>query len=110
MKVLFDHCTPRGLKRYMPEHEIDTAMNEGWNRLKNGILIDKAVGAGYQVLVTADKKMRHQQNIPTVGLGIVLLTRPNWKAVKTQIPAIRKAIAESKPGYITVVEIPRDDE
>lgn len=106
MKVLLDHCTPAGLRHYMPEHEVRVAAYEGWDRISNGELIRRAAEAGYTVLVTADKKMLHQQNIDELPLGIVVLTRPKWEAVKTRIPSIRRAVAESKRGQIARVVIP----
>ena len=32
MRILFDHDTPRPLRRYLTEHTIDTADEMGWAR------------------------------------------------------------------------------
>jgi hypothetical protein len=39
MLVLFDHGTPRGLARALPDHAVVTAKARGWDRLNNGALL-----------------------------------------------------------------------
>lgn len=107
MKVLFDHCTPHGLRDYLPEHEVRTAQDEGLHRIRNGELIRKAIEKNYEVLVTADKRMRKQQEISGLPLRVVVLTRPNWPAVKSQVERIQAAVRDAKPGRFTTVTIPR---
>jgi predicted nuclease of predicted toxin-antitoxin system len=109
MNILFDQCTPHGLRDYLPEHEVRTAHEEGLDRIKNGKLIQKAIEKGYAVLITADKKMRKQQEISGLPLGVVVLTRPDWPMVKTQVAKIQKAVREAKPGRFTTVTIPQQD-
>ena len=104
MKILFDHCTPHGLKDYLPEHEVRTAKDEGLDRVKNGELIKTAVDRGFDVLITADKRMRKQEAISGLPLRVVVLTRPNWPAVRTQVGKIRRAIEEAEPGRFTTVK------
>jgi len=40
-----------------------TARELAWDRLSNGKLLRQAERAGFEVLLTADKNMRHQQNL-----------------------------------------------
>ena len=54
MRILFDHDTPRPLRRYLTEHTIDTADEMGWARVRNGNLLDNAEGEGYEIMITAD--------------------------------------------------------
>ena len=68
-KVLFDQGTPLPLWRHLPEHSVDTAAAKGWSDVDNGALIDKAEQEGYEVLVTTDQNMRHQQNLRNRGLA-----------------------------------------
>ena len=103
MKILFDHCTPHGLRDYLPEHEVRTAKEEGLHRIKNGELIKTAVDRGFEVLITADKRMRKQEEISGLPLRVVVLTRPNWPAVKTQVGKIQRAVREAEPGRFTTV-------
>jgi len=48
----------------LPGHDIKTAQEMGWDRLRNGELIQMAEDA-FDVLITSDQKLKYQQN-PTV--------------------------------------------
>ena len=54
MRILFDHCTPAPLRRYLSEHSVDTAYELGWETLRNGALLDLAESHGYQILGSVD--------------------------------------------------------
>jgi len=54
VKVLFDHCVPKPLRRELPDHDITTARAMRWEGLKNGRLLDEAQAAGFDVLLTVD--------------------------------------------------------
>ena len=63
MLILFDHVTPRGIARFLVGHTITTANERGWSTLTNGDLLASAERAGFDILLTADKNMRYQQNL-----------------------------------------------
>ncbi len=63
MKILFDHGTPAPLRHHLPEHSVDRSAERGWELLDNGELIRKAEEEGYDVIVTTDQNIRHQQNL-----------------------------------------------
>ena len=103
MKILFDHCTPQGLREYLQEHEVRTAKDEDLHEVRNGELIKAAVDRGFDVLITADKRMRKQETISGLPLRVVVLTRPYWPSVKTHAERIRRAVEEAEPGRFTTV-------
>ena len=107
MKVLFDQCTPKALREALPEHDVQTAHQAGMADLENGKLIEEAVKRGYDLLVTADRRMQEQQEIEGKPLRVVVLTRPEWDKAKSQIKEIRQAIATAEPGQFTRVIAPR---
>jgi hypothetical protein len=39
MRVLFDACVPRPLRKFLPAHAVSTAQEMGWGELKNGALL-----------------------------------------------------------------------
>lgn len=51
MLILFDQATPVPLKPYLVGHEIRTAAEQGWDRLKNGDLLNAAENAGFDLLL-----------------------------------------------------------
>jgi hypothetical protein len=55
MRVLFDHCTPYGIARFLVGHEVSPARKLGWAELTNGKLLNAAEEAGFDVMVTIDQ-------------------------------------------------------
>ena len=98
VRLLLDHCTPAGVRHHLQEHDVRLAYREGVNGIGNGELIRWAARAGYEVLITADEKMRHQQDMNGLPIGLVCLTRPKWDAIRTRISEIREAVANVNAG------------
>jgi hypothetical protein len=61
--ILFDHGTPKGLARPLSGHTVYTTQSKGWDTLSNGALLDAAEEAGFELLLTTDRRIRHQQNL-----------------------------------------------
>ena len=49
------------------------AIERGWDRLLNGELIAAAEAAGFEILLTTDKKMRYQQNLMARKIAFVVI-------------------------------------
>ncbi|MCY4453646.1 MAG: hypothetical protein OXC01_17020 [Immundisolibacterales bacterium] len=105
MKVLFDQGTPMPLRRHLAEHSVDTAAERGWSDVDNGALIDKAELEGYEVLVTTDQNMRHQQNLGKRRLALVVLLSTAWPRIQLRTEEIRAAIDGIRPGETRDVPI-----
>ena len=58
MKVLLDECTPRIVKKRLPEHDISTVQEMGWAGVKNGELLTLAESQ-FEVFITTDKNLRY---------------------------------------------------
>src|SRR5215831_915698 len=69
VKVLFDTCVPRPLRTSLRDHDVKTTQEMGWDRLRNGELIQVAE-EGFEALVTSDQSLRYQQNLTARKLGI----------------------------------------
>jgi len=82
MLILFDHVTPQGVARFLPGHTVIRAKDRGWDTLSNGDLLREAERAGFDVVITADKNMRYQQNIVGRKMALVVLSTPQWPIVK----------------------------
>jgi hypothetical protein len=63
MLILFDHGTPRGLASALQGHTVKEARAQGWDTLSNGELLKTAEEAGFNVLLTTDTNLPHQQNL-----------------------------------------------
>lgn len=104
MKLLFDQGTPAPLRNLLPEHSVDTLAERGWSDKDNGELLDLAEREGYEILVTTDQSLRHQQNLEGRQIGVVVLLATAWSEVRLRAAEIGQAIAAARPGEI--VEVP----
>ena len=105
MKILFDQGTPRPLRSFFPEHAVDTAAGRGWSELSNGDLLDIAESGGYELLITTDQNIRHQQNLAGRRLAVIVLLSGAWPYARSRIEEIRAAVAEVQGGELREVPI-----
>lgn len=108
MRILFDNGTPRGLAAALPDHTVEEARAHGWDVLRNGELLDAAEAAGFDVFLTTDRNIRHQQNLTGRKIAIVVLGKGRWRLIRNRLPEIAAAVAAATPGSFEEVEIPLD--
>jgi predicted nuclease of predicted toxin-antitoxin system len=72
MKLLLDECVPEDLKDFISGHEVASVAEMGWKGIKNGELMHVAVDAGFEAFLTADKNIRHQQNISKYQISVIV--------------------------------------
>ena len=73
MKILLDECVTKHLKPHLTGHEVATVREMGWSGVKNGNLMTLCVENGFEILLTIDKNIRHQQSIDRYSIIIVIL-------------------------------------
>lgn len=83
---------------------MDTLAEKGWSNKDNGELLNLAEREGYDILVTTDQNLRHQQSMAGRRLGIVVLLSTAWPLIRLRTADIDRAIAAVRPGGI--VEVP----
>ena len=107
MLILFDHGTPKGSIRALPGHTVHTAQARGWDTLSNGALLNAAEEAGFELLLTTDRRIRYQQNLQVRRVALVVLTgTTKWSRVRQHSDRIAAAVASATPGSYSEVEIP----
>jgi predicted nuclease of predicted toxin-antitoxin system len=106
MRILFDHCTPHGIARFLVGHQVSSARKLGWAELTNGKLLNAAEEAGFDVIVTVDQNIRYQQNLKGRKIALVVLRRGRWRLVQPVISTVIAAVNEASPGTYTEVPIP----
>lgn len=104
MRVLFDQGTPVPLRESLTGHEVSTAYERGWATLKNGDLLDVAERDGFEVLVTTDKNLKHQQDLHARSIAIVVLTTTSWPRIRREVSAVARAVNGAVPE--SYVEVP----
>ena len=106
MLVLFDQGTPVPIRPFLKEHTVQTTAERGWDTLENGELLTAAEAAGFDVLVTPDKNIRHQQNLTVRTIALVVLGNPRWPVLRLHVKRVVAAVNGATPGSYTEVEIP----
>jgi hypothetical protein len=106
VKILFDHNLPRRLREHLPGHEIRTTREMKWEQLRNGALISVAVATGFEVFVTIDKQIEHQQNLATLALTVVVVDGKSntLPALLPFTPFLRDLFGSSLQRDLYVVE------
>ena len=69
----------------------------GWATLSNGDLL-AAAEKSFDVLITTDQNLRHQQNLAGRRLAILVLPTTSWPEIQKHINQVADAVSALKPG------------
>ena len=107
MLILFDHGTPAGLARALSLHTVTTAQARGWDRLNNGALLSVAEEAGFDLLITTDRRIKYQQNLSGRKIAIVVLAgTTKWSRIRLHFQQIAAVVNVATSGSYAEVDIP----
>ena len=107
MRIVFDKNVPIGVRRFLSKHDVRTFGEMEWHpQLENGELLNAAEAAGFDVLVTSDQNIRHQQNLIGRKLALVVLGSNIWPVVRDHEAAIAAKIDAATPGSYAFIEMP----
>jgi len=77
--------------------------------LTNGVLLNAAEEATVDLLLTTDRRIRHQQNLSGRKIAILVLTgTTKWSRVRLCLERILVAVDAATPGSYVEIEIPFD--
>ena len=101
VRALLDEQIPRLLGRHLDGHEVDIVSRRGWTGVKNGALLQLMHGE-YDVFVTMDRGIEHQQNLSRFDLAIVRLVAPGntHKDLAPLMTQADAAIRRARPGRV----------
>jgi predicted nuclease of predicted toxin-antitoxin system len=85
MRILLDECVNPRVKAAFPDHDVKTVIDMSWQGATNGRLLALAEAEGFEVFVTADQNLSHQQNIAARRLGFVVV-RVKSNSVRAYLP------------------------
>ena len=76
----------------------------GWAGIENGDLL-RLAAPQFDVFLTVDKSLYHQQNIGAVSIGVVTLRarRNDLQALLPLMPTVRNVLLEVTPGSVVSV-------
>ena len=96
MKVVLDKMLPAAVAGLLSGHDVATVKAAKFTGLSNGELLRRAARDGFDVLVTADRNLAAQQNVPAGSIAIVLVRGSRMVDIEPQ--ATRIAPLWPEPG------------
>ena len=105
MRVLLDENLDWRLVRYFDaDFQVTTVSRQGWKGKRNSELLQQAEEA-FDVLVTMDRSIEHQQNLSKYNLGVILISARSNRTVDIQPAMLRvnEVLREIQPGQVTHV-------
>jgi hypothetical protein len=105
MRLLIDECVPRPIKDEFSGHDVWSVPEMGWTGRKNGELLQLMSDDGFDVLVTVDQHLPHQQNLQAVGVSVLVLVAATNRAddLLPLVPAAEAALTTIQPGDVVEV-------
>ena len=99
MRILLDENLDWRLERELSGHEVSSVPKIGWAGVKNGELL-RLADAQFDVLVTMDKGIYHQQNLAEMKLIIIALRAKTNRLADTRplMPDLLARLADAQSG------------
>jgi hypothetical protein len=106
LRILIDESLPIALAPEFPGHDVTTVRAQRWLGLRNGVLLRAAVREGFDVIVTADKALRYQQNLSAIGIAVILLTRVHNRMLELRplVPLVLIALETVRKGELIEIK------
>jgi predicted nuclease of predicted toxin-antitoxin system len=104
MKLLLDECVDWRLLRDLDDHEAKTVKQLGWEKVKNGALLQLAA-AEFDVFVTVDSNLPYQQNATSFNIAIIVLSGRTTRLpdLRELLPGFRDALKNARSGEFRIV-------
>jgi len=104
MRVLLDECLPKKLKAHIAADLVKTVPEAGWAGKQNGELL-RLAEKDFDVLVTNDQNIEHQQVISRFDLAFVVLVAPTNDIVDLlpMMDRLAQMLGNLEPGTIEYV-------
>ena len=104
MTIILDENLPHGLRRMLAPGTVATAQQAGYAGMENGQLLAALEGV-FDILITADKNLRYQQNLTGRQLAIIELPTNRWPLLRPLQARIIEAVDSCKASNYVVVNV-----
>jgi hypothetical protein len=102
VKILLDECTPHVLKRLLTGFDIKTVPDQGWSGITNGVLL-RLAEAQFDVLITSDQNLKHQQNLVKQQLAVIQLPTNQVPLIVKLAPKVQATLEKIQAGeFVTI--------
>jgi predicted nuclease of predicted toxin-antitoxin system len=109
MRLLLDECLPKDLALDLPGHAVETVRQMNWLGISNGRLLKLIAASGaFDVFVTVDKNLPHQNKVNELPFAIVVL-RAKSNRLPDVLPfasEILRRLPEFQPGHVFILSRP----
>jgi hypothetical protein len=87
--------------------EVRHAFEMGWHDLRNGDLLRAAERDGFDVLITPDKNIRHQNRLGGLRIAVLELGTNHWPTLQLHVQTVSVALSDLRQGEYRRVAFPR---
>jgi predicted nuclease of predicted toxin-antitoxin system len=104
MKLLLDECLPKDLLRDFAPHAVAHVKSRAFAGLQNGELL-AAAQHEYDVLITVDANIYHQNKVSQFNLAVVVLRayRNAYEFLLDTVPEALEVLQTIQPGQVVYV-------
>ena len=104
-RILLDECVDERLRFLFETHDCRSARHAGLAGLTNGQMLIAAEAAGFEAIVTMDRKMRYQQNLTVRNIAILVLAASTNRLadLTALVPGALQALESIAPGQVVTV-------
>ena len=109
MRILLDECLPKDLGGELSGHHVKTVPQAGWASISNGKLLALIAASGkFDLFLTVDKNLPHQNKTKTLPFAIVVLRSKSnsISAIRPFAPEILRRLDGFKSGHVYVLTQP----
>ena len=110
MCILLDECLPKDLGGELPGHFVKTVPQAGWASISNGKLLGLLAASGkFDLFLTVDKNLPHQNQTKTLPFAIVVLCAKSNRLphILPFAAEILRRLPEFQPGHVFVLTQPK---
>ena len=106
MRILLDESLPRPLGLALIGHDVSTVHAESWTSFSNGALLRQAA-VTFDVVLTADRNIEFQQNLPTLPIAVVVLVANSnrLESLEPLIPQVLELLETLSPKTLVRVGV-----
>jgi hypothetical protein len=95
---------PATLRRHLPDFEVKTVRQLGWDSMLDGELL-RAADQQFDAFVTVDRNLVYQQNLSGISSGVVVLVAPsnNIRDLLPLVPELKAVLLQVAAGEVRYV-------
>lgn len=92
MRIFVDECVNHKLMPHLTGHSFTHTADTDWLSTQNGALLRLVMQHGFDVFLTTDKNIKHQQNLSKLALAFVVM-RPRSNNLEDLLPLVPEVLA-----------------